>query len=160
MRAYRIEWNVEPEDLFILHIKTNRSLRVSAVLLSAVIALLVVWSFLEQLALPLQALLFLLIGMGSFLSLSLLAQWGGRFLLKKRREPLPTAVLTIDEDGIKSESEASSYHIKWERVQNLEELNNYLLIQTKKQEKMIIPKRCFQNAEEEEACIAFIKSHS
>lgn len=159
MKEYQLEWEIEPRDFHVISLKKNVSFWICALIFSALSAVLIWDAFFLSFSLPLQIL-------ASLLSMALCAVLFYWFIvgvqklnLKRQPELLGLVRLTINQDGIRMGDEENFLKLPWERIRKVEESKDYLLIQTKKKEKMILPKRCFQNAEEEEACISFIKNH-
>lgn len=84
-----------------------------------------------------------------------------RITVNKRKVPLPVINLLIDEIGFHGEqSNDFSFLIKWERIKKIKENKSYLIVQTKKKERIVIAKRYFDTTADDLAEVqSFMEKH-
>lgn len=157
MKAYKIKWEMNNEDLFANNPIGNPSFNGVAIIIS-ILAAAVVFLDLESVSTFTKVLI-----SSMFIPLFYGVLYGVAFLIVRiaawrRKSPLPVMDLLIDEVGIHGEqSTVSSFLLKWERIQSIKENKKYLIIRTRKKERIAIPKRYFATQADLTEVLSFMR---
>ena len=159
MKAYKFRGEVSKEDLLMSNSPINSSFNSIAMIFVFLVSGFVFLEF-EDMSSFIRVLLTLISMPLSYAFLYGFVSLPLRIAVNKRKVPLPIIDLLIDEIGIHGEqSNDFSFLIKWDRIKRIKENKNYLIIQTKKKERIVIPKRYFDTADDLAEVQSFMEKH-
>lgn len=156
MKTYEVEWTIDPKYYNTIRLRYNSSFYGPTIVRSMTITL-VILTYFMQLPLPILFFLYLVATLFCYGILFGIVYIGSWILLTKRQQPYPTVTLIVDEGGVKGRISDSSFHLRWQKIKKVKELSEYIMIKTDN-EKVLIPKGCFQTPQEVQEIIAYTKN--
>lgn len=159
MKNVFIEWNINAQDYRQLSLKNNTGFWIVGFFISILSAILLVDTFFLNVSLLLLILSYSLSTIGSLFLFYWYIVGIQTLYLKKHPEILGTAQCTINQEGIRLGNQENFMLLPWNRINKVKESKKYLLIQSSKKEKILIPKRAFDNVQEEQETIHFMNNN-